>query len=121
MPYGTLTAGRALALRCGPRREAGPGVGWHLVHLYRTGMSVSGESERSRVRLWCRFFGVWGENNDRFAVYFILTTTYLLTRHLLYTVRLADPSRCWLTVYLLPSYCMNSSSATGLLCCRSKA
>ena len=65
MPYGTLTAGWALALRCGPRREAGPGVGWHLVHLYN--MSVSGESERSRVRLWCRFFGVWGENNDRFV------------------------------------------------------
>ena len=32
---GTLTAGWALALRCGPRREAGPGVGWLLVLLQR--------------------------------------------------------------------------------------
>ena len=104
MPYGTVTAGRALALRCGPRREAGPGVGWHLVHLYN--MSVSGESERSRVRLWCRFFGVWGENNDRFSVYFILTvlllsSTYLLDTYCILAPR--RPSHYWLTVLFIYS------------------
>ena len=94
MPYGTVTAGRALALRCGPRREARPGVGWHLVHLYN--MSVSGESERSRLRafgVWCRFLG-----EKITTVLPVLLYLYGLT-------------------YLLDTYCILSASPTPRTTC----